>query len=423
MAASEPNIWGPVVEGRARRRRRIGLALAVTVPLVAALVVGAALWATSLIDRVDVEGLATAGAPTHVLIVGSDRRDLLTAEEQRELSTGGAEGQRADTIFVLTIDGDRAATLAFPRDLWVRRCDGTEGRINAAVAIGGPSCLVDAIATHAGIRVHHYLEITFGGFRDLVDAVGGVELCLDEAIADRDAGIDLPAGCQRLDGTDALGYVRVRKIDDDLHRIERQKQFVEALAGEVLTWRNLGNPVRAVHIARGAAGAVVADESLGPLDLLTVARGMRALADGSAAGYTVPTTPRTTSAGAAVLDTRHAEADPLFAAFRTGQILRDVATEDDSGIEPADVEVAVYNGAGVTGLATRTAQQLAEAGFTIAAVSNAERQATTRILYPPGTREGAELVAAQLGQRAEFDETSAVTVVTVLLGEDWSGPR
>jgi LCP family protein required for cell wall assembly len=130
----------------------------------------------------------------------------------------------------MTIQGGRTALLAFPRDLLVTRCDGSTGRINVAEAIGGPSCLVQTVRELSGIDVQHYLRVTFGGFVDVVDAVGGVELCLEEPIDDRDAGIDLPAGCQVLEGPDALGYVRVRKIDDDLGRIQRQQRFLQALA-------------------------------------------------------------------------------------------------------------------------------------------------------------------------------------------------
>jgi LCP family protein required for cell wall assembly len=153
--------------------------------------------------------------------------------------------------------------LAFPRDLWVERCDGSGGRINAAEVIGGPSCLVRTVQDLSGIEVHHYLRVTFGGFVDLVDAVGGVELCLEEPIQDADAAIDLPAGCQRLDGTDALGFVRVRKIDDDFQRIQRQQRFVQALAREVATPSTLLNPVRLVGLTQEAGDTLAIDESAG----------------------------------------------------------------------------------------------------------------------------------------------------------------
>ncbi len=422
MPASDRTIWGPVVEGRARRRRRVLIVVSTLLATLLVVTVVGVLWANAQVPRMPVEDLAASGRPLHVLLVGSDRRDLLTAEEQRELSVGRAEGERTDTIMVLTIDRGQIATLAFPRDLWVRRCDGTEGRINAATAIGGPECLVNAIRDHSGIHVHHYIEITFGGFRDLVDAVGGVELCLDDPIRDRDAGIDLPAGCQRLDGVDALGYVRVRKIDDDIQRIGRQKEFLEALAREIAAPSLLLNPVRAIPVARQVSGALSADDTLGITGLWQLGRGLMALATGSADNYVVPTRPRVTSAGAAVLDTIVAEAEPLFEAFRSGAILGERGeSNDDAALMPNDIHVTIYNAAGVAGLASQTAQQLAEEGFVIAAVGNADRQSVTRILHPPDDAEAANLVADSLRIQPEFDATTAVTTVTVILGEDRRG--
>jgi LCP family protein required for cell wall assembly len=231
VAAEVDEGWGPPVRGRGRRRRRGLRWLLVTllvVVLVALLLL--VLWVSSRIPTIDVGELAGPTRPMHVLVVGSDSRDELTDEQRRELSTGSAEGDRTDTIFVLSVQGTRAAMLAFPRDLWVTRCDGSAGRINVAEDIGGATCLVRTVRDVSGLDVQHYVRVTFGGFVDIVDAVGGVELCLEDPINDRDAGIDLPAGCQVLEGPDALGYVRVRKIDDDLGRIQRQQTFLQALA-------------------------------------------------------------------------------------------------------------------------------------------------------------------------------------------------
>lgn len=278
-------------------------------------------WVAEQVPRTNVDGLAATSQPLHILVVGNDSRAGLSDEERRELSTGHAEGERADTLFVMTIDGDRTALLALPRDLLVQRCDGTAGRINSAIAIGdGPGCLVRTVTSLSGLPLHHYLEITFGGLRDAVDAVGGVSLCLEAAIADRDAGINLPAGCQRLDGADALGYVRVRKIDDDFQRIQRQQQFVGALASELVSQASPLRPVHTVRVAADVARSVTADQHLGPVTMARVAWALRAVAGGELITDTVPVTPRTTRQGAAVLDLVTDEAAILFSAHRTGTI-------------------------------------------------------------------------------------------------------
>jgi LCP family protein required for cell wall assembly len=281
---------------------------------------------TALLPRQPVEDLADGGAgsrrPMHVLITGSDSRAGLDASERIELSTGSAGGERADTIILLTIDGTRAGLLAFPRDLSVERCDGSVGRINGSFAIGGPSCLVESIHRLTGIRADHHVAVTFGGFRDVVDAVGGVELCLERPIRDRSAGIDLPEGCQVLDGADALGFVRVRKIDDDFARIGRQQTFLRALAAELTDPNLLLRPWRVVGIVGGATRAVTVDEQLGVVDLARIAVALRAVASGSAVAATVPADGFTAASGAALLRVRSAEAASIFAGFSDGSALR-----------------------------------------------------------------------------------------------------
>ena len=311
-----------------RRARRPLIVRVLRVLLVAMLTV--ALLAPAavllLLPRERVEGLAPGGAanvtaPLHILITGSDSRAELTPEERIELTTGSAGGERADTILLLTVHGGRAGMLSFPRDLSVERCDGSVGRINGALSIGGSACLVETVRRLSGIRAHHHVTVTFGGFRDVVDAVGGVELCLDRPIRDRSAGIDLPAGCQVLDGADALGFVRVRKIDSDLARIGRQQQFLRALAGELTDPTLLVRPWRLATIVAGTSRAVTVDHRLGPVDLARLGIGMRAVAAGSASTATVPADGFVSSAGASMLRVRQSEAGPLFASFADGSVL------------------------------------------------------------------------------------------------------
>ncbi|GGI09615.1 LCP family protein [Egicoccus halophilus] len=417
MSTDVDQDWGPRVRGGGRRRRptavRVLAGLLLLVLLAVALL---AAWVTTRIPKLDVDGLARSGSPMHVLVVGSDSRESLSPEERRELSTGSAEGERTDTIFLLSVRGRDAALLAFPRDLLVRRCDGSEGRINAAVQIDGPSCLVQTVRELSGIPVHHYLEVTFGGFRDVVDAVGGVELCLEEPIDDRDAGIDLPAGCQTLDGRDALGYVRVRKIDDDFGRIGRQQTFLRALAGRIADPATLLHPGRVIALSNEAGDAVAADRRLGLLPLARLAWGGRALADGSATTSVVPADPGRTSGGADVLYVRRAEAETLFASFRDGSVFDGSAGE--AGIVPGEVAVRVLNGAGVTGLAGQVGQLLESRGYEVVGVGNAEVTDTSVVRYPPGQGSGAALVANEVPGGARTEESGEVEHITLVLGRD-----
>jgi LCP family protein required for cell wall assembly len=348
-----------------------------------------------------------------VLVVGSDSRAGLTREERNELRTGHEDTERTDTIFLLSVRGQRAAILAFPRDLWVRRCDGSEGRINVAEQIGGPSCLVQTVRELSGIPIDHYLSVTFGGFRDIVDAVGGVELCLETPISDRDAGIDLPAGCQRLDGGDALGYVRVRKIDNDLERIRRQQTFLRALAREVASPATMLNPLKIYRLGDEVGDAITADHRLGPVGLARLGLGARGLAGGDLVAETVPSDFGEVG-GAQVLLLREAEAEALFTRFRDGSVFD--ATE--AALRRERVRLTVLNGAGVSGLAARTAELLEARGYQIADVGNAETRDHTTVLYPPGEQAAARLVAGDLPGEVATEETTDVSTVTVVLGRD-----
>jgi len=408
--------WGPEVERRGRRRRwgRWFLSVLVVLLVVAVALPLAAFWQ---LPRIPVDHLATATTPVHVLVAGSDSREGLSPEEQRELSTGRAdvlEGERTDTIFVMSVRGGEVALLAFPRDLWVRRCDGSTGRINVAQAIEGPGCLVRTVRDLSGIDIQHYVRVTFGGFRDVVDAVGGVELCLDEAINDRDAGIDLPAGCQRLDGADALGFVRVRKIDDDLQRIQRQQQFLQALASEVATPATLLNPLRFWRLSQDAGHAVTFDDSLGVLAALRLARGVGGLSAGDLRAHTVPSDPRTTAGGAAVLEIRTGEAETLFARFRDGSVLDDV----DALPSRSQVAVQIHNGAGVSGLAARIRARLGTLGYEQVDIGNTEARERTVLLHPPDAREVARRLVVDLAEPIDLEASTEVEDPTLLLGRD-----
>lgn len=320
-APTTPDRTLPVVE-RTTRRRGPARAIRVVALLLVVVIVAAPAIVLVLLPRQEVTDLSSAGAAFNVLLVGSDSREGLSADERRELTTGSAGGERSDTIMLMTVQGLRVGLLSFPRDLAVERCDGSVGRINGAVAIGGPGCLVDTVERLSGMDIHHHVTITFGGFRDVVDAVGGVELCLDRAIRDRSAGIDLPEGCQMLDGVDALGYVRVRKIDSDFARIERQQRFLRALAHELLDPTLVVRPWRLVAIIGGVSRATVVDQRLGPVDLLRLALGLRLLAGGVAVTATVPSDGFTSSSGAALQRVRQPDADALFAGFADGSALQ-----------------------------------------------------------------------------------------------------
>jgi LCP family protein required for cell wall assembly len=260
--------------------------------LVFLVVLGLVAWAR--IDKVDAipddHGSAVSAGKVY-LLVGSDSREGLTPEQQEELSTGADEGRRTDTIMLLHLPtSGRPALVSVPRDSLVEIPGVGEERINAAYAFGGAALLVETLEQATGVAIDDYVEIGFGGFASIVDAVGGVEVCVAEPIADERAGIDLAAGCQTLDGPDALGYARTRYYDPrgDLGRVERQREVVGAIADEALSPVTLLNPVAVTRLALSGGAALTVDEDTGPIDLARFAWGIARVSGGSGDTLTVP---------------------------------------------------------------------------------------------------------------------------------------
>ena len=241
----------------------------------AGLPVAIPLWAWSKVDKVD--AFPEAGRPddqpgTTYLMVGSDSRGDLTAEERKELGTGNASGNRTDTIMLLHTGDGPNLLMSIPRDSLVEIPGyGSGQKINAAYAYGGAKLLVRTIEGETGIRVDHFVEVGFGGFVDLVDAVGGIEVCPPFPMDDPQANIKLEKGCQEVDGPDALGYARSRKTDEqfgDLGRAQRQREVVSAIGSEAVSPWSVINPVRYYRLNMAGARAVRVSEGTSPFAMV-----------------------------------------------------------------------------------------------------------------------------------------------------------
>lgn len=249
--------------------------------VVVAAVVSTTVWVDTSLRRVPVLAALpdrpAAGNGTTWLLVGSDSRQDLSPEQQAELATGGDVGNgRTDTILLVHLPGlgsDVAATMvSIPRDSYVSIPGHGEDKINAAFALGGAPLLAQTVEQATGLRLDHYAEIGFDGFAVMVDAVGGVTMCPPEPISDPLAGIDLPAGCQEMDGRSALGYVRTRATPRaDLDRMINQRQFMATLMHRTTSPSVLLNPLRWYPMAHAASGAVTVDSGAHVWDLARLA--------------------------------------------------------------------------------------------------------------------------------------------------------
>jgi LCP family protein required for cell wall assembly len=220
----------------------------------------------------------TPQKPLNILLLGSDTRQGQTGH------IGGDTPGLSDTTILLHISGDRklAYGVSLPRDAMVERpsCVRKDGQgtdpgglsmFNAAYAVGGPACTVKTVEKLTNIRINHFVVIDFNGFRKMVDALGGVEVCVPKEVNDTTGHIYLPAGTYDVKGQRALDYVRVRhSISDngDIGRMKRQQAFLASMANKAVSAGTLVNPVRLVRFLDAATKSLTTDTGLSSLDKL-----------------------------------------------------------------------------------------------------------------------------------------------------------
>jgi LCP family protein required for cell wall assembly len=310
---------------RKRSKRRWGQVVALTLLIGSLLggagILGGAVWFDTTLHRApvltDYPDRPGAGRGTNWLLVGSDSRQGLTAEQQQDLATGGDIGSsRTDTILLVHVPAFGSSTpttmVSIPRDSYVPIPGHGKDKINSAFAIGGATLLAQTVEQATGLRLDHYAEIGFSGFAVLVDALGGVTVCPTAPIDDPLAGIDLPAGCQKLDGRNALGYVRTRDTPRaDLDRMINQRQFVSALLHRASTPAVWLNPFRWYSVPRAVADALTVDQGDHVWDLAHLGWALH----GSTTAVTVPIGEFTSADAGSVVVWNHEVAGKLFDAL------------------------------------------------------------------------------------------------------------
>lgn len=336
---------------------------------------------------------ATGDALTF-LVVGSDSREGLD-----DLAFfGQAGGERGDVIMLVHLDQatGEARLLSIPRDLWVDIPGNGEGKINAAYSYGGPSLMVQTIRENLGIDVNHYVEVDFLGFIAMVDELGGVEMSFPHPARDAKSGLSVEAGSQTLDGEQALAYARSRKYEEyqddrwvsvdasDLGRTQRQQEVVRAILTEM---KSPGSIAEAGDIAGSMAKHMTIDATLADSSVASLAWDFRSLVTGSIDGQTLPVYGDTVN-GASVVRAAEPEAAATIDGFLSGVMT----------LESAPLRIQVLNGNGIAGAASAMSERLAESGFEVAGVGNADDKdyATTTILVPDGSMAGDQIVG-QIG--------------------------
>ncbi|TYK45913.1 LytR family transcriptional regulator [Actinomadura decatromicini] len=319
---------------RRRRRKRWPRVLGAVVVVLLLIVVGGYFYLDSRLKResvlVDYPGRAGDTPGTNWLIVGSDSREGLSKADQRRLRTGFASGRRTDSMMLLHYGSGGTSLISLPRDSYLPIQGHGSNKLNAAFAYGGPKLLAQTVEKATGVHIDHYAEIGFNGFVGVVDAVGGVDICVKDAINDPKAGLNLKAGCQTLNGGQALGYVRTRKFARaDLERVEHQRQFFAALMKKATSPGTLFNPFRGVPLALNSTSNFLVDDGDHLYDLVRMMWAMKGVSGGGGVTTTVPIGGTGSSAAAGSYITwDRSKASRLFDALKQDQkIPEDVITK------------------------------------------------------------------------------------------------
>jgi LCP family protein required for cell wall assembly len=431
--SAEPSTRRP--EGRRVRLRRVFVATAATVALLVTVISGVAMgvyfWTRSKIHIFpEQSGSGTvasqytgkcARTSCNYLLLGSDSRAGLSAEQQAHFGTNQDIGgsNRADTIIVVhTQPGRRKATfLSFPRDLWVKIPGVGYNKINAAFSggINGGGAPKVAATVHAltGIRIDHILYVDLAGFEGLVNALGGVDMCVPYPMQDPLTGLNIKAGCQHFDGYTALAYVRTRhqKCDriPDFARISRQQQFLRAVLAKML------QPGELVHLASLVPALLenlVVDKGLNPAELDYLAGQLNGVGTGNADFRVVPTAPGS-EGSLSVVRLVQPEASELFQRIRENKPLGDLGlTQLATAPSPAVIATGVYDD-NSHGVAQTVVERLTKGGFDVsaglldAALSGKPPKAGSAIYYDPTSSHGKAMADVVNGYLSNMRELAA----------------
>lgn len=410
-------------------------------------------------------GQAADGA-TDILLVGSDSRsdaegNALTPDEINMLRAGDEENDNTDTIMVIRIpnDGSSATAVSIPRDTYIHDAKNGNMKINGVYGTyknerkaelsqkggiegakleeesknAGRKALMDTVSNLSGIKIEHYAEVGLLGFVLLTDAVGGVDVCLNEAVDDEFSGAKFKAGRQTLNGPDALSFVRQRHglPRGDLDRVVRQQVFMASIVNKVLSSGTLSSPSKFADLSEAVRRSVKLDANLDPAQF---AMQMQNLAGGNVQFSTIPVTSidGVGDYGESVVTINTKDVNKFF------QTLLGEKSEPSSSAPPSDnpkqalldatrnTSINVLNATQTSGLAAAVAGALGDMGLKIDQVTNAEPGLynQTTIVASRADDPAAIALAGELGGLPIQASTSLnANEVAVVVGSDYDGPK
>lgn len=378
--------------------------------------------------------------PFNVLLVGSDSREGLTEEERERLGADVVDeegrqitGERADTLILGHIDPttNKVIMVQFPRDLYVPIADGGESKINDALERGKGN-LVETVKGLTGLEINHYAQVNIAGFRDMVDAIGGVSICITEPMPfDPQTGIEVTEDelpLVEFDGDRALRFVRSRNFPEgDFQRIQNQQKFLASAISKVLSVGTLFD-IRKVNRLLAAAGENVSiDRGTSLRELVRIAQRFRSFDPEDYEAYTVPNLGTAQNEAGSVILPDESAMEVVFRALENN--VSPAEADGVPDVDPGEIRLSVLNGSPTPGAATTAAEELSaalgsnEESVQVVEVADAPRQNFRRHIVrydpqPPENEDKALLVAAALpGARMQARTTVEGADVQVIVGE------
>ncbi|GAA0966355.1 LCP family protein [Actinocorallia libanotica] len=369
----------------------------------------------------------------NILLLGSDSRKGGNAKYGRSLAD---ETPRADTTILLHFSpgGEQAVGISFPRDLMVEipSCNTPDGgkslaqvgMINSAFSLGGMMCTWKTIQHISNIHIDHAVVVDFNGFKGVVNAVGGVKICMPYDVNDPQSKLNLKKGTHTVRGEQALAFVRARhgfKDGSDLQRVKRQQQFLGSLAKKALSQDVLGNPATLNALLRSLTKTVTVDEDFTFNKMTDLAGKLKGITPSKVRFITVPYTAYAPDPNRVAL--REPEAGEFFAQIANDTEIDDPTKKKVTNVPPSEISVRVLNGSGFDGAAARVGEALGAKGYQILSVGNPKKNPpATLIRYGEGAEDAATTLATLVSgaKVVPYPSTPAGTV-DLVLGPNWTG--
>ena len=409
------------------------------------------------ITRVSVPGAELGQRPQdystaaeNILIYGDDSRKGLDAHQQYILHTGSDQTDNTDTIMIVHLSPGRHAVTAMsiPRDTMVPQyqCDASPGyagqqanpdsyvQINSLLEIGGPVCLWKTVEQQTGIFINHFIGIGMLGFVNVVNDLGGVNVCVPYNVNDPVSGLALAAGEQHIDGIQALAFWRTREdigTGSDLERIQRDQFMSAQVVKGVLSSGLLSDPLRLLSVVTDAAASMTTDSGMTVSDLVGIAESLHNVASKDVQFITAPNQPWPADPTARV-QFAQPQADEVFTAIAHDVTVPKVNPTPTSSLapqvlttSPSNVKVEVLNGSGVSSVANEAAAGLTSRGFDVTGTGDAASFAYTKSVIEYSSAADTAAVNTLARQLADVttlqDSTLTPGTVELILGSDFTG--